>query len=140
MSVEVMELFNIFSKTYTREEAQTIVKDIETLVSDHKRGLATKVDLREVELKLIKEIELTRGEIKEVELRLTREIELTRGEIKEVELRLTKEIEVVRLEVEKVRSEIGQAKSSTIKWVVGWVAGLLIAYTGAIIAIVKLLK
>ncbi len=104
MSVEVMELFNIFSKVFTKEEAQLAVKDIEILISDHKRELATKSDLREVELKL------------------------------------TKEIEAVKLEVEKVRSEIGQAKSSTIKWVVGWVAGLLIAYTGAMIAILKLLK
>jgi len=97
MSIEVMELFNIFSKTYTKEEAQTIVKDIETLISDHKRELATKEDIREV-----------------------------RGEIREVELKLTKEIE--------------QAKSSTIKWVVGWVAGLLIAYTGVIITVLTLLK
>ncbi|MEW6381726.1 MAG: hypothetical protein AB1611_19280 [bacterium] len=101
MSVEVMELFNIFSKTYTKEEAQTIVKDIETLINDHKLELATKGDLRETELKLTKEI-------------------------KETELRLTKEIE--------------QVKSGVIKWVVGWVAGLLIAYTGVIVTVLSLLK
>ncbi len=87
MSVEVMELFNIFSKVFTKEEAQLAVKDIEILISDHKRELATKSDLREVELKL------------------------------------TKEIEAVKLEVEKVRSEIGQAKSSTINmggWLGRW--------------------
>ena len=104
MSVEVMELFNIFSKTFSKEDAQTAVKDIEMLVSDHKRELATKSDLREVELKL------------------------------------TKEIEAVKLEVEKVRSEIGQAKSSIITWVVGWVAGLLIAYTGAMFTLFMLFK
>jgi hypothetical protein len=49
-----------------------------------------------------------------------------KGDIREAELRLTKEIE--------------QVKSSTIKWVVGWVAGLLIAYTGVIITILTLLK
>ncbi len=101
MSVEVMELFNIFAETFGKEKAQLAVKDIELLIGDHiidhKRELATKSDLREVELKL------------------------------------TKEIEAVKLEIEK-------AKSSTIKWVVGWVAGLLIAYTGAIITILKLLK
>jgi hypothetical protein len=90
MSVEVMELFNIFAETFGKEKAQIAVKDIEALISDHKQQLATKADLREVELKLTKEIE--------------------------------------------------QAKSSTIKWVVGWVAGLLIAYTSALIAILKLLK
>ncbi len=104
MSVEVMELFNIFSKTYTREEAQTIVKDIETLISDHKHELARKTDILEV-----------------------------KGDIREVELKLTKEIEAVKLEVEK-------AKSSTIKWVVGWMVGLLVAQTGTIIAIFTLLK
>jgi hypothetical protein len=108
MSVEVMELFNIFSKTFSKEDAQTAVKDIETLISDHKRELATKEDVREV-----------KGDIREVELKLTKEI-------KEVELKLTKEIE--------------QVKSSTIKWVVGWMVTLVIAQTGAITAIFMLLK
>ena len=110
-----MELFDIFSGTFGKEKAQIAVKDIEALISDHKRELATKENLRETEFKL------------------TKEIEITRGEIKEVELKLTKEIESVKLQVE-------QAKSSTIKWVVGWVAGLLIAYTGVIITILTLLK
>jgi len=101
MSVEVMELFNIFSKTFSKEDAQTAVKDIETLIDSKKQEMATKGDLREVELKLTKEI-------------------------KEVELKLTKEIE--------------QAKSSTIKWVVGWVAGFIMAQTGVIIAILTLWK
>jgi hypothetical protein len=97
MSVEVMELFNIFSKTFSKEDAQTAVKDIEALIDSKKQELATKGDLREVELKLTKEI-------------------------KEVELKLTKEIE--------------QAKSSTIKWV----AGFIMAQTGVIIVILTLWK
>jgi hypothetical protein len=63
-STQVMELFNIFSKTYSKEEAQVIVKDIEEIVDSKKQDLATKADvlevkrdLREVELKLTKEIE-----------------------------------------------------------------------------------
>ena len=75
-----VELFNIFSETYGKEKAQAIVKDIESMVNAKNQELATKGDLREVELKLTKEIE--------------------------------------------------QAKSSTIKWV----AGLLAAQAGAIIA------
>lgn len=93
MSVEVMELFDIFSGTFGKEKAQAAVKDIEILISDHKRELATKEDIKEV-----------------------------KRDIREVELKLTKEIE--------------QAKSSTIKWV----AGLIVAYTGVIIAILTLLK
>ena len=99
-----VELFNIFAETYGKEKAQVIVKDIESIVNAKNQELATKGDLREVELKL------------------------------------TKEIESVKLEVEKVRSEIGQAKSSIIAWVVGWVAGLLIAYTGAMFTLFMLFK
>ena len=147
MSTQLPDLFDVFSETFGKEKAHRAVRDIEDFLSDRKRDLATKHDLTETELRLTKEIELTRGENKETELKLTKEIEsvrleveLVRGEIKEVELRLTKEIESVRLKVEQVRSEIQQAKSSTITWVVSWVAGLLIAYTGAIFTIIKLLK
>ncbi|MEW6379967.1 MAG: hypothetical protein AB1611_10220 [bacterium] len=155
MSIEVMELFNIFSKAFSKEEAQTIVKDIETLISDHRRELSTKEDLKEIELKLtahilstkedLKETELKlTAHIKEVELKLNKEIESLRLELsKEIEslrLELSKEIESVRLEIESVRLEVERAKSSTIKWIVGWVAGLLIAYTGAIFTILTLLR
>ena len=99
-STQVMELFNIFSKTYSKEEAQVIVKDIEEIIDSRKQDLATKGDILEVK----KDILEVKKEIKEVELK------------------------------------IEQAKSSTIKWVVGWVAGLLIAYTGAIFTLFMLLK
>jgi hypothetical protein len=122
MSVEVIELFDIFSGTFGKEKAQIVVKDIETLVSNHKRELATKEDVK-------LETEQVRKEIKEVELKLTKEIETVRKEIKEVELKLTKEIESVKLEVEK-------AKSSLVRWF----AGLLIAYTGVIVTILTLWK
>ena len=72
--------------------------------------MATKRDLSETELRLIKEIEDTRKEIKELELKLTKEIEDTRKEIKELELKLTKEVEQVRLEVEEVRKEIKEVE------------------------------
>jgi len=83
-----MELFNIFSETYGKEKAQTIVKNIEEIVDSHKQDLATKMDILDL-----------------------------KKEVKEVELKLAKEIE--------------QAKSSTIKWVVG----LIIAQTAAIISV-----
>jgi len=90
---------------------------------------ATKRDLSETELKLIKEIALVRSEMKETELKLIKEIVLVRSEIKETELKLTKEIESVRLEIYKSKSEI-------IKWVIG----LLFAQTGILIAVFKLLQ
>jgi SMC interacting uncharacterized protein involved in chromosome segregation len=55
---------------------------------------ATKADVKESELKLIKEIENVKLEIEEV-----------RKEIKDVELKLTKEIENVKFEIEEVRKE-----------------------------------
>ena len=75
-----VELFNIFAETFGKEKAQIAIKDIESMIDSKNKELATKIDLREVELRLTKEIE--------------------------------------------------QAKSSTIKWV----AGLLVAQAGAIIA------
>lgn len=48
MSIEVMELFDIFSGTFGKEKAQVAVKDIETLISDHKQELATKEDILEM--------------------------------------------------------------------------------------------
>jgi hypothetical protein len=89
-STEAIELFSIFSETWGKEKAQVVVKDIEAMVDSERQKLATKGDLREIELKLTKEIE--------------------------------------------------QAKSSTIKWVVGWMVTLVIAQTGAISAIFMLLK
>ena len=125
MSVEVMELFDIFSGTFGKEKAQVAVRDIETLISDHKRELATKEDIQKVR----EDVQKVREDVQKVDTRLS-----------ETELKLTKEIESVKLEVEKVRSEIEKAKSSTIKWVVGWIVGLFTAYTGAIFTLLKLLK
>jgi len=73
-SAEVMELFNIFSETWGKEKAQLVVKDIESMMNDTRGELATKGDLREVELKLTKEIE-------QVRLDLTKEIEQVRSSV-----------------------------------------------------------
>ncbi|MDQ1317796.1 MAG: hypothetical protein QG588_1450 [Candidatus Poribacteria bacterium] len=96
-SIQVMELFNIFSETWGKEKAQAAIKDIEELIDFKKQELATKADVLEV-----------------------------KRDLKEVELKLTKEIE--------------QAKSSTIKWVIGWVAGFIIAQTAVILTMFTLLK
>ncbi|MEW5801313.1 MAG: hypothetical protein AB1847_04315 [bacterium] len=71
-STQVMELFNIFSKTFGKEDAQIIVKDIEEMIDSEKQKLATKGDLRETELKLTREIEKVRAD-------LTKEIEQVRS-------------------------------------------------------------
>lgn len=129
MSTALIELFDIFSKTYTKEEAKAIVKDIEELIAGHRRELTTKSDLKETELRLNIEISEIHKEI----ISIRNDITETRNDIAEVhkkiadvELRLTKDIE--------------QSKSSTIKWLVGWMAALIMVQTGAIITIFTLLK
>jgi thiaminase len=96
-SAQVMDLFNIFAKTYSKEEAQKIVQDIEEIIDSRKQDLATKGDLFAVKAEL-------------------------KDDIKQVELK------------------IEQAKSSTIKWLVGWMVALIIAQTAAITTIFLLLK
>jgi len=80
-------------------------------------------EIKEVEVKLIKEIENTRKEIKEIDLKLTKEI-------KEVEAKLTKEIEKVRLEIKdldvKLTKEIADVKTTTLKWTfIFWASQML---------------
>jgi type IV secretory pathway component VirB8 len=63
---QAVELFNIFSETWGKEKAQSAIRDIEELIDSKKQELATKGDLREVELKLTKEIEAVKLKIEEV--------------------------------------------------------------------------
>ncbi|NEX15931.1 MAG: hypothetical protein C1943_04655 [Halochromatium sp.] len=72
-------------------------------------------DLREMELRLQKEIEIVRkeieivrGENKDMELRLQKEIEGVRKEIKDLELRLQKEIEIVRKEIKDLELRLSK--------------------------------
>ena len=58
-------------------------------------------------------------EIKEVELRLQKEIVGVRLEIREVEGKLRKEIEGVRLEIRQVEVKIADTRAGLIRWVVG---------------------
>lgn len=65
-STEAIELFSIFSETWGKEKAQVVVKDIETMIDSEKQKLTTKGDLREVELRLTKEIEAVKLEVEKV--------------------------------------------------------------------------
>lgn len=61
-----IELFNIFAETWGKEKAQVAIKDIESIIDSKKQELATKGDLREVELRLTKEIEAVKLEVEKV--------------------------------------------------------------------------
>ncbi|MEW6379697.1 MAG: hypothetical protein AB1611_08810 [bacterium] len=47
-----VELFNIFAETYGKEKAQVIVKDIESMIDSKNQEVATKADIKEIELKI----------------------------------------------------------------------------------------
>ncbi len=98
-----------------RTRAKIIAEAFEMLEAryPHLPDLATRQNLSETELKLIKEIE-------QVRLELTREIEQVRAELKETELKLVKEIEQVKHETEQVRAElkvdIARARANILQW------------------------
>jgi hypothetical protein len=87
------------------------------------KEVATQPQLRETELRLQKDIQLTRLEIKEVEANLQKEIQQMRLEIKEVEARLSKEIHLLDLKIAENTSKIAETKAELVRWVVG--VGLL---------------
>ena len=127
--------------------------------------VATRADVREAELRLIKEIELVRAEAHESELRLRKEIEVARGELlteikrvdaenRKTELRLTKEIEQVRgeiletelrltKEIAQVRGDltkqIEEIRSGTLKWVAGMLGVQTITIIAAVVGALSLL-
>jgi len=92
-------------KLNEEEKSELIAEFINTLNEEYPelKYHATKSDVKEVELKLTKEI-------KEIEANLKLEIEDVRKEIKEIEANLKLEIENVKnkltLEIENVRKEI----------------------------------
>ncbi|MDZ7750200.1 MAG: hypothetical protein U5S82_00735 [Gammaproteobacteria bacterium] len=92
------------------------------------KDLATRTALSETELRLQKEIEITRKEIVEAEGRLRVEIEQVRKEIAGVEGRL-------RLEIEQVRTGIAESRASIVRWVVSLLAGQTVVLIAALFAI-----
>ena len=143
------------NKLTEEEKSKLIAEFIESIQNEYPnlKYHATKDDVKESELRLIKEIEGVRKETKEVELKLTKEIEEVRNEIKQTELKLTKEIEEVRNEMKiidtslrkeiketelKILDVIYKSKSDTIKWFVGVVFAQLIGVAGIIFTAFKI--
>jgi len=128
------------NKELTDDERSKIIAEFMNDFSNKYPDLgdtATKKDLNETELRLIKEI-------KEVELNGQKEIEKVRLEIKEVESNLQKEIEKVRLdltkEIDKTNIKIETIKSDTLKWMFVMMVGQIFAISGIIIAVFKFFK
>ena len=101
---------------------------------------AGKRDLSETELRLQKEMrELdasSKRNLSETELRLQKEIEGIRQETQEIRLEI-KELDIRGREADsRILQTISESKGEILKWV----AGMLIANTGLIVALSKLLK
>jgi len=98
---------------------------------------ATKKDLNETELRLIKEI-------KEIEINGQKEIEKIRLDMKEIESNAQKEREEIRLtltkEIDKTNIKIETIKSDTLKWMFVMMVGQIFAISGIIVAIFKFFK
>ncbi len=113
MATSALDLYDkLLSATDDKARARILAEAFEALEErfPNLADTATRRDLSETELRLVKEIEQVRGEIKETELKLVKEIEQVRGEIKETELKLVREIERIRAdltkEIEQVRAEL----------------------------------
>ena len=85
---------------------------------------ATKQDISETELKLTKEI-------KELDVKLSKDISNVRKEIKELDVKLTTEIS-------DVRKDIANSKIETIKWIAGMLFVQVIAIGGLFLTAFKL--
>ncbi len=111
------ERFPNLAETATRRDLSEtelrLVKEIEQLRGEFaKETEQIRGEIKETELRLVKQIEQVRAELKETELKLTNEIEQVRAELKETELKLTKEIEQVRADLTK---EIEQIRTDLTK-------------------------
>ncbi|HNI97641.1 MAG TPA: hypothetical protein PL169_16355 [Leptospiraceae bacterium] len=157
--MNTLETFDALKKVnFTEEQSRELVRFFgKALEADP----ASRRDLSETELRLQKEIaeirketegirleiQDVRFEIKNVEVKFLKEIEHTRLEIKNVEMKLSKEIEDTRLEIKELdvrgreaESRIIQTVASSKAEILKWVAGMLIANTGLIVALSKLIK
>jgi len=124
--------------TFSEDEKSQLVEDLINEIKKEYPDLqhhATKGDVRETELRLIKEIKeldiKAEKERKEIELKFTKEIEKVRNEIKELDVRAGKERKEIDIkagkerkeielkltkEIEKVRNEIKDTKFTMLKW------------------------
>ena len=116
-----LKIYEAF-REYGEEKARVLAEAFEELEKRYPQilDMATRRDLSETELRLMKEIEQVRKETQQVRL----EVEEVRKEIKEVELKLTKEIEQVRF--------------STIKWIAGLIGGQTVILITTFFTLLKL--
>jgi chromosome segregation ATPase len=154
LSLKIFEA--LMQKNITDDDRAKIISEgfaqLESRYPDLKE-MVTKRELSETELRLIKEIESTRLEIKELDNKIVNtELKLTK-QIKELDSKLSKEIKeldskIVNVELKltkeikeldnKLTREIKDSKFSTIKWVAALMFGQVIALGGLFFAAFRL--
>jgi hypothetical protein len=118
-----MDTLRIYERLKKANAGEELAKEVAELFRETaEERLASKNDLKNTEAAL-------KTDVKNTELRLQNDLEKTKiefkNELKQTEFRIKSELE----------AKIAQSKAEIIKWV----AGLLLAQTGVIAALVKLL-
>lgn len=83
---------------FSEQQAETQAEALRAVVDEN---LATKTDLKEVESRLARDIELVRSDLKQSENAVRQEIELLRRDMREMESRLAQEIGQLRSTTEQ---------------------------------------
>jgi len=142
LAKEMAEIFRetVEEKLATRNDIQTIqkaLKETEVCLQKDIRETENRLqtDLKETEVRLQKDLKETENrlqkDLKETENRLQKDL-------KETESRLQNELEKMKIELKaKIETDIAKSKSETIKWIIGWVTGLLVAQTGFLFGFLK---
>jgi len=145
----IAEFMNDFSNKYPdlgdtatkkdlSETELRLIKEIkEVEINGQKEREEIKLAIKDLESNTQKEIEKVRLEIKEVESNAQKEREEIKLAIKDLESNTQKEIDKVKLEIEKTHIKIETIKSDTLKWMFVMMIGQIFAISGIIIAIFK---
>ncbi len=148
LAVKIYEAFKD-DETKARVLAD-VIESLEKIIKVNE--VATRSDIKNTELALIREIEQIRKDMKETELKLTKEIEDVRAdlskEIEKVRADLSIDIEKSRAEssisLEKLRSDliekIEEKHSSSIRWLIALFITQSIGIAGLIVTLFQILR
>jgi hypothetical protein len=148
LAVKIYEAFKD-DETKARVLAD-VIESLEQIIKVNE--VATRSDIKNTELALIREIEQIRKDMKETELKLTKEIEDVRAdlskEIEKVRADLSIDIEKSRAEssisLEKLRSDliekIEEKHSSSIRWLIALFITQSIGVAGLIVTLFQILR
>ena len=116
MVTSALDLYDkLLSATDDKARARILAEAFEALEErfPNLAETATRRDLSETELRLVKEIEQVRAELKETELKLAKEIEQVRAELKVDIEQVRSELKV---DIERVRVELAERHASWLRW------------------------